>query len=561
LELAIILAALTDIIPYHKDTTILSDSLCSLLQIHKTLRSPMSMSRHLHKQLIWDIVEAIQHRAALGSHTHLGKVQAHIGIIGNEKADQLANQAAALTEEHDITISSSAATYPGLYWPGQGNTENSGTTYIANMHKHLMQILPKNNPAAPQGIYCTLWNDLQKHVDPKYAAYIHNPKIPASHRRTTMLYRFGSLWNAKLAARYNMAYTAHRHAPPKPQTDARSACPLCGQPDSGGHMLSSHCEHPHIKGLAIKRHNEATIQIAQAIRQSPLPRLYSYLWMDAGCDVPSHLLTEGQLLPTWLLPNLDDQERRQLRPDILYIPNFKPDGWETEDIPQTMKTQLTIYIAEIGYGPDTRYTDKLAEKQAQHTHLIQLLQAQGWTVADPCIFVFGVGGTIYKSFHETLHKVFQLPPTLIDKLAHQLQRHAITSASLMVSTRRHLERTDPHSRSTQQQRRVGPGSVNRTVHGPFTKTRLSEPYGSQNSAHQQPRPAGGHATTAGCTTPTQPHAPAPNHPRRKTVLPLGGERGPGTRKQTYRHTLGSIPYPGDGAPRATKRRRDAGGGG
>ena len=249
-----------------------------------------------------------------------------------------------------------------------------------------------------------------------------------------------------------------------------------------------------------------------------------------------------------------------------------------------MKALLTIYIAEIGYGPDTRYVEKQTEKQAQHTHLIKLLREQGWTVAEPCVFVFGVGGTIYKSFHETLHNVFQLPTTLIDKLAHQLQRHAITSANLMVSTRRHLERTDPHSRSTQQQRRVGPDSMHRTVHRPFTRTMLCAPYGAQvslvrefgpmclsdgpvtcchMSTHQQPRPAGGHAatTTVDGTTCTQPHAPAPTHPRRRTVLPLGGERRPGTRKRTHRHTLGSIPCPGDGAPRATKRGRDAGGGG
>ena len=540
----------------------------------------MSMTRHLHKQLIWDIVDIIQHRAAMGSHTHLGKVQAHIGIMGNERADQLANQAATLADGHDVTILSSAATYPGLYWPGKVDTTKSTSTYIANMHKQLMENLPKHNPAAPKGIYCTLWDDLQQHVDPKYATYIHNPKISAPHRRTVMNYRFGCLWNAKLAARFNMNYTAHRHAPPRAQVDARSACPLCGQPDSGGHMLSSHCEHPHIKGLAIQRHNEATIHIAQAIRQSPLPRLYSYLWMDAGRDVPPHLLAEGQLLPNWLLPNLEDTEKRQFRPDILFIPNFRPDGWETNDIPTHMKAQLTIYIAEIGYGPDTRYTDKLAEKKVQHAHLVQLLRDQGWKVAEPCVFVLGVGGTIYKSFNETLHNVFQLPTTLIDKLAHQLQRHAVTSANLMVATRRHLERTDPHSRPTQHQGQVGPGPVNRTVHWLPTRAGPSEPYGSLASTHQQPRSASGHAdtTTTDRTTSIQPHArgsqptrtttaapfsgaaPTPHRPRR-TVLPLGGERGPGTRKRTYRHTLDNIPNLGDGAPRATKRGRDAGGGG
>ena len=303
-------------------------------------------------------------------------------------------------------------------------------------------------------------------------------------------------------------------------------------------MLSSHCEHPHIKGLAIKRHNDATIQIAQAIRQSPLPRLYSYLWMDAGQDVPPHLLAEGQLLPSWLLPNLTDAEKRQFRPDVLYIPNFRPDGWETEAIPQSMKALLTIYIAEIGYGPDTRYVEKQTEKQAQHTHLIKLLREQGWTVAEPCVFVFGVGGTIYKSFHETLHNVFQLPTTLIDKLAHQLQRHAIASANLMVATRRHLEHTDPHSRPTQHQK----SEVSHTMSQGYTCAP---------------------ASVTGTILPTnhKDTAPAPNRPRKRATFPIGGARAPGTRKRAYNYTLGSIANLGDGAPRATKRGRDAGGGG
>jgi hypothetical protein len=219
-----------------------------------------------------------------------------------------------------------------------------------------------------------------------------------------------------------------------------------------------------------------------------------------------------------------------------------------------MKQQLTIYIAEIGYGSDTRYVEKQAEKLAQHTHLLQLLREQGWKVADPCVFVFGVGGTIYKSFHETLHNVFQLPPTLIDKLAHQLQRHAITTANLMVSTRRHLEHTDPHSRLSQH-------------HGSNTSTAVDHGLRPVGQAQEHNRPMtvqdqGARQPTATNTTAQlSSTAPASNLLRRRTVLPFGGARAPGTRKRTHRHTSGSLPNLGDGALRATKRGRDAGGGG
>ena len=120
------------------------------------------------------------------------------------------------------------------------------------------------------------------------------------------------------------------------------------------------CTHPHIKGLIIQRHNTATQHIAQAIRQSPLQTIQAYLWMDAGKDVSPHLQDGGHTLPSWLLPNLDNTQRRQFRPDILYIP-----GWNG-DIPTIINriTGPTMWYAGLGgtskhkwiqTGPLTKY--------------------------------------------------------------------------------------------------------------------------------------------------------------------------------------------------------------
>ena len=201
------------------------------------------------------------------------------------------------------------------------------------------------------------------------------------------------------------------------------------------------CTHPHMKGLVIKRHNETTQHIAQALRLSPLHDTHAYLWMDAGLAAPPGLQDGSHILPTWLLPSLPENERRQYRPDILYIPDWNHHRWTAENISTTTKAETTIYLLEIGYGPDTRYQEKRTEKLQQHTQLVQHLRTEGWTVQEPYILTFGVGGTIYKDFREILSSTFKLTNSIIDNLAHKIQRHTLETAHQLVSTRRFLERT------------------------------------------------------------------------------------------------------------------------
>ena len=67
-----------------------TDSLCSLYQIQKTLHTPHLMRLSKHYDLLKNITNLIHKRALQHQHTYLSKVKSHIGIQGNELADQAA---------------------------------------------------------------------------------------------------------------------------------------------------------------------------------------------------------------------------------------------------------------------------------------------------------------------------------------------------------------------------------------------------------------------------------------------------------------------------------------
>ena len=72
-------------------THIASDSACSLYQIAKMIHQPMYMQQHKHAPLLRTITDHIR---AAPSTIYLYKVPAHSGLVGNERADQLAKEAA-----------------------------------------------------------------------------------------------------------------------------------------------------------------------------------------------------------------------------------------------------------------------------------------------------------------------------------------------------------------------------------------------------------------------------------------------------------------------------------
>ena len=68
--------------------------------------------------------------------------------------------------------------------------------------------------------------------------------------RNVLKCRFSQLWHMGKARMFNMPYF------PGGPVASNDACPLCGQLDSGSHMLGG-CSHPEIKKITIRimRHN------------------------------------------------------------------------------------------------------------------------------------------------------------------------------------------------------------------------------------------------------------------------------------------------------------------
>jgi hypothetical protein len=140
-----------------------------------------------------------------------------------------------------------------------------------------------------------------------------------------------------------------------------------------------------------------------------------------------------------MLPQLSGQELDKFRPDILYIQGGNPDI-VTNSALQTQREGMTIHIVEVGYGADTRYTDKLQEKTKQHVNLVRALRQAGWTVADPHIIILGSGATIYKDLAKFLRSTLGLRTAKVREITHQLIRHAALAAHSIIGTRRCLER-------------------------------------------------------------------------------------------------------------------------
>ena len=100
--------------------------------------------------------------------------------------------------------------------------------------------------------------------------------MTVKQRNLVLKARWGHLWNRKLAHRYGRA--------------ASPNCPLCGQPDSAGHLLGGGqphlCTDPAVVRMRIARHDEAVCIIHRDIAKTPLHGDYTI--MDAGplADLP-----------------------------------------------------------------------------------------------------------------------------------------------------------------------------------------------------------------------------------------------------------------------------------
>jgi ribonuclease HI len=243
-------------------TEIATDSLTSMQQINKQIHRPQDHKYHTHRALLEEIAKAI------AAASHLVKVKSHIGIVGNEVADELAKEAAThqrlepeldTMDEEDEGEGVKQYVRPGsgrtnMYWPVEiryrNGPEGGGASpdteprkrTLNNLATDLKQVVHKMcrlGAANRNTIYFSSWQQTEMDRDVSSYHMMHTDQLSFAERATALRYRTGTMYTAKQRYRFNLA----------PSSD----CVLCGQPD-GGHHTCSGC--PSLSKCYTHRHNK-----------------------------------------------------------------------------------------------------------------------------------------------------------------------------------------------------------------------------------------------------------------------------------------------------------------
>jgi ribonuclease HI len=417
--------------------TILSDSQVSLQQLWKTLWTPLRMRHSKYCPLLTNCMNLLMIRAKRGHTTALIKTPAHIGSIGNERADKIAGRAADDNSQCTWTDTSNPNPYETKTWIGlvepRGPDGEPATRYASNTNaaikNHtLMSTCKGTKKVKTPGIYESAWEAAYPSLDLKHSSHaLRNPNFaPHGQRMLSFRAKWGLIWNNKLAFRIGRSNTM--------------ACPLCNHPtDSTGHILAG-CQHHDMHALYIKRHNIAVRIIAKAILRGENGG--GIMIMDAGRkeDLPAGMY--GTRVPQWLLPECPEDELLRMRPDILIIPTIPAASNPAETFDCTSEaSQHTVFILEVGYCSDTRHSQKQSEKAQQHQKLADMLRLQGYKVEYKELHALSLGyaGSITKDLVTCLRGL-AVSATKCDELCKALHKHALLSTENIVKARRLLER-------------------------------------------------------------------------------------------------------------------------
>ena len=323
---------------------ILTDSLTSIYQIRKAMAQPMRQRLNKHDMLLQSLVCRLIERCEKGYRTDFRKVKSHHMCHGNDKADEVAKRAAHCTASgggyHDATVGVGSKPYLELWWPGrlvekpqrqtngdapcaarpaagasgtgcQQQTAETDVYYVANLNSSLRQALVPyfgEGFARRKGIYHELWDALKPDIDTKAAGQIWRmPDVMFSQARLLLQYKWGLLWNMKLAKRYRICGPT--------QNFTNGNCPLCHQPDSSGHIMG-HCAYPAMCALYIRRHDDAVKIIQRYVTKGALGGYYTA--MDAGKLIELPDTVSGKRLPSWLVGE-DTPDSEKMRPDLLIV--------------------------------------------------------------------------------------------------------------------------------------------------------------------------------------------------------------------------------------------------
>ena len=391
-------------------TDIATDSLCSIHQIRKQMQRPQDMADHKHATLLHELSQQIAESPA---QVHIWKVKSHVGIVGNEIADEIAKQVARgeADMEDMIEYAEPSNNRHNIYWPHEvteapGHPPRAHPTTatppapkkrkrpLENLHSDLKMISIQHckfGKANRQTLYFEAWHrSAPTRLDKTSNSFMTSKKVTYAERKAALAYRYGCLYNQKLAHRYGHAPTAR--------------CLLCGQPDSGHHTASGCAK---LKGMYIERHNKLGRLMLKEIARG---RKGGYLvQMDLGSQTklaidnmaPQPRTIPLEALPPDMPPKVKDTLTKHKRPDALLYR------------PPTSTTPATYWIAELKCCRDSDPRQQLDKAKSQTYQIAQALQA-----ADPTAkihevpLLVGVAGAIYKITETNLRKLGVKGPAL-----------------------------------------------------------------------------------------------------------------------------------------------------
>ncbi len=120
--------------------------------------------------------------------------------------------------------------------------------------------------------------------------------------------------------------------------------------------------------------------------------------------------------------------------------------------------QRKIWIVEGGYCADTRYAEKMAEKNEQHEKLVDVLKMYGYDVLLRPM-PLGYAGTIYNCNLSMLQDLGQ-QRTVAKGVLKKLHMHAITSLHNIIKERRYLENNGRYALQARGNRRNNGAGLN-----------------------------------------------------------------------------------------------------